>query len=305
MADFLTHDMLGLEIMRSCGSEIKTRLEEYPEAFRWGCQGPDPLFYRRLWEGGGPWHPLAGRMHTEDTTGLFESMAAHVIGLKGWAREACAAYLDGFLCHYALDSTIHPYVYYLQRRVEAKNPQLHKGTVHCQIETDIDIALYAVRGGRNIWDYAPDDGHLLPGMQKMQLARMLARVSEEVYGRVLPEEEASAAFDDTLLFENLLYRKGRKLGKVAFAAGLLNPGWSEFVSHVKISHPDWDCLNLRRRGWRNLDFPEELRHDSVPELLHAARNETLRLIETFEGMLQTGVVTSVDFPVNFDNGNAR
>ena len=100
------------------------------------------------------------------------------------------------------------------------------------------------------------------------------------------------------------YRKGRKLGKVAFAAGLLNPGWSEFVSHVKISHPDWDCLNLRRRGWRNLDFPEELRHDSVPELLHAARNETLRLIEIFEGMLQTGVVTSVDFPVNFDNGNA-
>ena len=305
MADFLTHDMLGLEVIRTARPEIKARLEEFPEAFRWGCQGPDPLFYRRLWEGGGPWHPLAGRMHSEDTAGLFQAMADYVTGMKGWAREASAAYLDGFLCHYALDSAIHPYVYFLQKRIEKDHPRLQKGTVHCQIETDIDIALYAVRGGRQIWDYVPEDGHRLPAMQKALLARMLSRTSEEVYGRVLPECEAAAAFDDTLLFEKLLYRQGRRLGKLAFAAGLVHPGWSEFISHVKVSRPEWDCLNLRRRTWRNPDFPEISRCESVPELIEGARRTTLALMEEFEKMFRSGRVVSVDFPVGFDNGNAR
>ena len=112
------------------------------------------------------------------------------------------------------------------------------------------------------------------------------------------------AFDDTLYFEKLLYRQGHRLGKIAFAAGLLHPGWSEFISHVKVSRPEWDCLNLRRRGWRNPDFPAELHCESVPELLEAARQATLFLADEFENMFRSGHVTPVDFPVGFDNGNA-
>ena len=65
MADYLTHDLLGSEVIQSSRGAVHARLTEYPEAFRWGCQGPDPFFYRRLWEGGGPYHPLANRMHEE------------------------------------------------------------------------------------------------------------------------------------------------------------------------------------------------------------------------------------------------
>lgn len=305
MADFLTHDMLGTEVIRTAGTGIAARLEEYPEAFRWGCQGPDPLFYRRLWERGGPYHPLANRMHQEDTAGLFLAMARYVSGLRGWAREVCAAYLDGFLCHYSLDSEIHPYVYFLQRKGEAKNSGLWNGTIHCQIETDIDMALYAVRRGRRISDYFPADGHRLPLAQKEQLAQMLSEVVREVYGEGLPEQEAAASFGDTLFFEELLYRHGRVLGHLAFAAGLLNPSWSDFVSNAKVAEPEWDCLNLRRRGWRNLDEPETLRHDSVPQLIETARQKTLTLTEEFEKMLACGTIKRMEFPVSFGNGNGR
>ncbi len=305
MADFLTHDMLGTEVIRSAPPRIRERLEEYPEAFRWGCQGPDPLFFRRLWEGGGPYHPLANRMHTQDTAGLFTAMAQYVTGLKGWAREVCSAYLDGFLCHYSLDSEIHPYVYYLQRQGEARNPGVSDGTIHCQIETDIDIALYAVRGGRDISDFAPADGHRLPRQQKEQIARMLSAVILQVYGENFPEEEAAASFGDTLFVEEQLYRRGRGLAHIAFAAGLIRPAWSDFVSHAKVSKPEWDCLNLRRRGWRNPDHPQVLRHDSVPQILETARQKTLSLAAEYEDMLASGQVRPVEFPVSFGNGGGE
>ena len=182
MADYLTHDLLGSEVIQSSRGAVHARLTEYPEAFRWGCQGPDPFFYRRLWEGGGPYHPLANRMHEEDTAGLFYAMARYAMEQSGWEREVCTAYLDGFLCHF------------LQGKGESRNPGVTCGTVHGQVETDIDIALYSLRGGRHISDFHPGDEHHLPALQKEAIAAMLCTVIRQVYDVELPQTEAEAAF---------------------------------------------------------------------------------------------------------------
>ena len=305
MADYLTHDLLGSEVIQSSRGAVHARLTEYPEAFRWGCQGPDPFFYRRLWEGGGPYHPLANRMHEEDTAGLFYAMARYAMEQSGWEREVCTAYLDGFLCHYSLDSEIHPYVYFLQGKGESRNPGVTCGTVHGQVETDIDIALYSPRGGRHISDFHPGDEHHLPALQKEAIAAMLCTVIRQVYDVELPQTEAEAAFGDTLFIEDFLYRRGRNLAHLAFAAGLLKPAWSDFVSHAKVAEPQWDALNLRRRGWRNPDEPEVLRKESVPEILEIAREKTLSLIGQYEDMFADGTVRRIDYPVTFGNGSGK
>ena len=36
MADYLTHDLLGSEVIQSSRGAVHARLTEYPEAFRWG-----------------------------------------------------------------------------------------------------------------------------------------------------------------------------------------------------------------------------------------------------------------------------
>ena len=76
----------------------------------WGCQGPDPLFYRKILLGS-PLHKLGNRMHSEKTDELFAALSRAVRDLSGDAQEIAAAYFYGFVCHYALDSEIHPYVY--------------------------------------------------------------------------------------------------------------------------------------------------------------------------------------------------
>ena len=63
MADFLTHDLFGDMVRKEAPVEVRELAGQYPEAYRWGLQGPDILFFRSLWKEGGPFHHAAGRMH--------------------------------------------------------------------------------------------------------------------------------------------------------------------------------------------------------------------------------------------------
>lgn len=56
-------------------------------------------------------------MHSEKTDELFAALSRAVRDLSGDAQEIAAAYFYGFVCHYALDSQIHPYVYCRQGAV--------------------------------------------------------------------------------------------------------------------------------------------------------------------------------------------
>lgn len=303
MADFLTHDLFGMMVEREAPAAVREAAERCPEAFRWGFQGPDILFFRQLWNGGGPFHRLGNRMHSEWTDRLFAAMTEHIRRQTGEKREVLLAYFYGFLCHYALDSEIHPYVYALQRKGMERNPHVSGGVIHCQIETDIDIALYDRWEGRDIAEYHPYDGHHLPTGQKWIIGELYETVLLEVYGEVLPAEETAHSFADMLLVEDLLYRRGRELQKAARCAGLVRPEWSDVSSHLKTHIPAWDALNLKKRGWRSPDEPERLRRESVLEIICLAEEKVLGLMDRYARMFAGEEWGVLHYPVSFDNGN--
>ncbi len=305
MADFLTHKMFGELVGKQAPFSVQDVASQYPEAFRWGFQGPDILFYRQLWKEGGPFHHLGNRMHSELIDAMFDAMACHIRRQSGSKQEVLLAYFYGFLCHYGLDSEIHPYVYSLQKKGVEKNPGINPGVIHCQIETDIDAALYARWEGKNITEFHPYVGHHLPDGQKWIIGELYETVFLEVYGEVLPAAEVVSSFADMLLTEDVLYRRGKLLGRAAYAAGLIRPEWSDFVSHAKIGQPYWDALNLKKRGWRNPDEPEVLRHDSVPDLIENAEIRVLGYMEQYEEMFAGSSWGILHYPVSFDWGNSR
>ena len=305
MADFLTHDLFGRMVEREAPDAVREAAENCPEAFRWGLQGPDILFFRQLWKDGGPFHYLGNRMHSQETDRLFAAMADHIRRQSGEKKKPLLAYFYGFFCHYALDSEIHPYVYALQRKGMAQRPDLSGGTLHCRIETDIDIALYDRWEGRQISEYHPYEGHHLPTGQKWIIGELYETVLLEVYGEVLPAEETAHAFADMLLVEDLLYRRGRELDTAAGYIGLIRAEWSDFTSHVKVRVPAWDALNLKKRGWRSPDEPEILRRDSVLDIICLAEEKALGLMERYARMFEGGEWGVLHYPVAFDNGNRR
>lgn len=106
MAENYTHQYNARNAMKIAGYEPRNI-----NSFILGANGPDPLFCYQMYN---PMrkYDLAGLGHLmhKEKTGLF---------LKNLFRfaqtDAQKDYCLGFLCHYSLDSTIHPYVNYISQ----------------------------------------------------------------------------------------------------------------------------------------------------------------------------------------------
>ena len=115
-------------------------------AFCWGAQGPDFLFYGWPLRKKQNLAVLGSRMHKGDPAPLFAAMRAYCAEHAG--DDAVRSYVLGFLCHYSLDRTVHPYVYAGIRELKKIYPERPGLFLHSQIETALDnITLRFESGG--------------------------------------------------------------------------------------------------------------------------------------------------------------
>ena len=94
-----------------------------------GLHGPDLMFYYKALQSN-PVNRLGNTMH-EQKGEMFFTRARTVVE-NAPDKDAALAYALGFVCHFALDSTCHPYVEAYVRE---------SGVGHCEIETEFDNAL--------------------------------------------------------------------------------------------------------------------------------------------------------------------
>ena len=182
MADFVSHHLFGRQALTVFPAPAQRAAACRPACFFWGCQGPDPLFYRKILLGS-PLHKLGNRMHSEKTDELFAALSRAVRDLSGDAQEIAAAYFYGFVCHYALDSEIHPYVYCRQMQFCTENPKLSASAVHSRIESDIDYLLYERACHRPITEFDPEERYQLSPVEQAVLSVMLHAAQNRVRSR--------------------------------------------------------------------------------------------------------------------------
>lgn len=304
MADFVSHHLFGERALRVFPAPVQQLVQRHPASFRWGCQGPDPLFYRKVLRGS-PWHKLGNRMHSEQTDPLFAALARGVHDLTGEAQQAAAAYFYGFLCHYALDSEIHPYVYCRQEQIRAADAKLSASAVHCQIESDIDYLLYERVCQAPVTEFDPAEHYRLPPDEQAVLSVLLHAVLRRVYGETVPVRELRRAFDQMLSWECLLYGEHRALYRGAQRVERVLGRGALLTGHMKVERPAWDALNEQRTPWHNLWTPEETRTESVPELFALARVSVAALAGVYAAQFDAGMRLHFHFKQPFDNGNPR
>ena len=133
MADVYMHAKLAKEV----GKQLKKNLIE--DLLVIGAQGPDPMYYGF----GHAYHDryrfFADRMHDTDTNLLFTELFQYA---KDHPSVEVYSYIHGFLCHFALDVKIHPYVYHHVGQYDAKDPNtLAMRGLHLKFERSIDAAL--------------------------------------------------------------------------------------------------------------------------------------------------------------------
>ena len=135
------HDLFGKMVYHRLDPEIQEKIKKYQTTYQIGLHGPDILFYVR------PFHKnrfnqMAHRLHREEAAGFFER-GRELYQKTG--NEEILVYLLGFICHFMLDSTCHPYISEYMKKT---------GAGHDEIETEFDRSLM-IRTGRDPFHYQP------------------------------------------------------------------------------------------------------------------------------------------------------
>lgn len=166
------HDLFGKMVYHRVAPEIQKLISEHKTSYIIGLHGPDILFYTR------PFYRnrvngLGFELHRRIAAEFFEA------GKQLYRKERndeVLAYLLGFVCHFMLDSTCHPYIAQYMKKT---------GAAHDATETELDRKLM-LNTGKNPFRYHPSCvikrepksiraiSQVLEGMSEKDIAHTLA-----------------------------------------------------------------------------------------------------------------------------------
>jgi len=201
---------MGQAVIRKMQLDINIR------AFRFGLLGPDPFLY--TWP---DFHRYSSIMHRKRTGAFLMELADRV------CDKDTFSYLCGFLCHYALDSLVHPEIISLARKLcpDEKDSQY----MHIAIEHRIDLML----GGKTS----------VPDPPPESIREMFNDSIETVYGWKNAWKKMRRAYWHIRAFYTLVWdrygilnktigRLGRRPGMISYRSGAcdgLDLGWFDKI----------------------------------------------------------------------------
>ncbi|MBQ9068632.1 MAG: peptidase [Eggerthellaceae bacterium] len=161
------------------------------DAFLLGNQGPDPLFFAAIHPALHSFRSLGSRMHKEHTTDLVRALHRSLGVLDAEELPIGRAYAQGFLGHFALDSTLHPLVYATQYAIcDAGIDGLSRADcheVHAEIEREFDEMVLTAKRRQTVRDYPAVDNTLEASPETLAIIQKVhAYLALSVYGIQVP-----------------------------------------------------------------------------------------------------------------------
>ena len=261
MPDLAVHASFGREVRRTLPPEVESALVS--PAWELGQFGPDLWFMHR------PWKRRSGRgrhMHTTRTGAFLTALARQAKDSS--SRDLVFSYLAGFLCHYALDSTAHPWIIYVTA-VERRFPRSHMSLEHA-----LDMAQIARDGFAG--EKHPVSSHYFPDAP---LPRALEKDLDAVFEKVYGWKHAFPAFRRSGKLYLRSYRLLENPG--GLAARLARGTKADLLRSLAYSESQFlslDPENLEHRTWHHSHDSSVTRSDSFPELREEAAILARRLI---------------------------
>lgn len=186
MPALMTHDFFGRDVLHALSGGGALSVPER-DAFLLGNQGPDPLFYLRIDPARHTRAQLGNRMHAERTDELLIAFKQSLSSLAPADVPIGRAYAQGFLCHYLLDSSMHPLVYAEQFAIcDAGVPGLTRAdgfAVHAVIEGTYDEMVLYAKYVVTVADYSPAVEILRADKEVLRIiSQLYDLVCRQVYG---------------------------------------------------------------------------------------------------------------------------
>ena len=286
MPAIITHDTFGRETYDELHSLIGNSRDE-ADAFLLGNQGPDPLFYSVADPRLRSVHRLGSRMHRECPSELLAALKRSITVLDERDRSIGRAYALGFLCHYLLDSTMHPFVHWQEYEAcDAGEPGLDRSDsseVHAVIERELDELVLFTKHGETVATFDPSREILRASNHVLSvISKMYAYVAMTVFGFAIPKDTFEASVKSFRRVQALFHSKnGFKREALARAEELVRRySFYRSMSHRAVALEESIFDNRARTPWKD-PFTGETSTDSFWDRYDAARARTKTALEKF------------------------
>lgn len=283
MPAVITHHIFGEDIASELGDGMLGGEEELL-AFLLANQGPDPLFARFSTTPGRArqCRQLAGQIQGGHVTRALLALRDGVNHLPPADEGVGRAFALGFLGHYALDRTAHPFVVAQQRALGSVDADLARAEaeVHALIESDLDTWILWERRRATVEERPAADNLMRTERIERVGGALLSQVALSVFGVPMGAGEYGRCVRDYELILRVIdpatSRRTRLLGSVE----RMVRGRSRIEANAHYVRRSDACAaaNLERRAWTD-PFGGGVRHDSFADLFGEARQLYPRLAE--------------------------
>ena len=285
MPGLSTHYLFGVGTLKYIKRlKIHGLICSYPCVYALGQQGPDVLFYypqilKR--------HNIGLMMHNEHTAEFFNSMLHYIESYAKTRRdrELLTVYMAGFLGHYVLDRTVHPYVY----AYSMKGGRLRQHGRHFRLETEIDAYLLKntkkiqpgfFKGGKTLALSPQEEKAVIDLLQYAVFATYRIRLSKSRLKATLR----------IMRFVHAVLRDKRGIKKRMLCSleetVLGFPFLSCLIADRDEPADRHALLNLKHRKWHNPWKNGHSSRASVPDMLKRARKEYITVLKEYDGLFE-------------------
>ena len=296
MPGLITHNLVALSAIERIGTADIS-------AFLLGALGPDVCYFHRAM----PWQMgtlrnFGKKMHYSDPNKLFAAM--NDIVLKN-DNPSVKSFVEGFLCHYALDSTVHPFVYAaIPRYKDDKNVKYNNSFIHNLIEYKTDALILMKNKGKRIKTL--DLKSVIPTETKAVSAAsfVMASVVNELFAdKPVCQNKFIQAYAD-LSYNTLRMQKvdNARVKNLSDIENLFHIGPA--LSPLFWGEPDYsyDYMNLEHKSWANPNEPDVMFNDSYIDLTENAVDYTCELVTKLRAALDRGEKAEYSLDKLFVNG---
>ena len=295
MPNIITHKIFAEEVLhRLTKKDIATIIEKHPQIYYIGSNGPDFLFFSHM-------KPLeALKNHTLNHLGSkmhaghindFYKVAIESVQQQTNAevKENMIAYLFGHLCHWALDKTAHPYIFYRTGTCKGVSAGYHH-----RFESMMDTMMLDKFKGVSIKDYRCSEICEFDEDMLKAIARIYVPCAKKVYHvdvKVHDLRETLISWHDV---QDLLYDPNNvKYTILKGVEAVLHQPWKISGNVVKAKiDPRYDVLNEQHSEWHHPCDDSIVSHASFMDLFNEAIDIAIEVLEKTYGCIEYGAPIS-------------
>lgn len=296
MPAYSTHYLFAYELMEKIKSNVNFTVDE--QAVYIGTQGPDIFYDHRIlpWMLGKSLRKVGSALHREKPSVLLDSMRDYI--RKYPDDDIAKSYIVGFILHYALDRTCHPYVYFMQYRFKELYPDVHIFTSHNMAEFALDSYLLFKRMGVQnpaLFDTAKTLN--FTDLTRRHCAKIIGFFVSNSTKKFVSRFDAEQAIDDLRYIQKVTFDPNNKICKVLKPLEFYASPFTKNLKPSSMFRVDdmqyaSKFANIKHGVWHSPYCKSVARNESFEDLFEASKTDALNMIQGFFENKDTSKLTN-------------